>query len=99
MLTGIQIGDKCYIGNQGSIRVATVVAKHRSCVTVEWRNSVRKLSRKVGISYEPDFWIHASRTTSGKALPRFVCSPKQQEILDREPRIKSVITLLCPAAT
>ena len=51
-IPGIAIGDSCYIGNQGSIRRATVIAKARSRVTIKWRNSVREMTRTVGVSYE-----------------------------------------------
>jgi len=96
--TGIAVGDRCYIGNQGSISVAQVVALHRSRVTIKWRNSARECVRDVGICYDSEFWIHGPKSTSGQMLPRFVCSPREQEALDKEPRIKDVVTLLCPAA-
>lgn len=98
-LSGITIGTNCYIGNQGSIRPAIVTAIHRNRVTVQWKNSVREMTRVVGVCYEPDRWIAMPAGTSGTMLPRFVCNHTQQSRLDAAPRIKEVVTLLCPQAT
>ena len=92
----IEVGTNCYIGNQGVVQWAVVVAIQRSRVVIRWKNSARECTRTVGVCYEPDRWFATG--TSGKMLPRFVCSSSQKAVLDAAPRIRNVIALLCPQA-
>lgn len=91
-INGVGVGDSLYVGNQGSVRVAKVIRLNRSRATVQFKNSVREMIRDVAIELGPANWIKGN--TSAKALPRFVCSPTEQALLDLEPRISVVRSAL-----